>query len=47
MSHERVTCLLLIGCGQNLEGVVGVDLEGPPGEKGAKAVFEETTEFLK
>ena len=47
MSHERVTCLLLIGCGLSLEGVAGVDQEGPGGEGGAKAGFEETSEFLK
>ena len=47
MSNERVTCLVLIGCGLSLEGVAGVDQEGPPGEGGAKAGFEETTEFLK
>ena len=47
MSHESVTCLLLIRCGQNLKGVAGVDLEGPLREKSAKALFEETTEFLK
>ena len=47
MSHERVTCLLLIGCCRSLEGVAGGDQEGPPGERGAKAGFEETTEFLK
>ena len=47
MSNERVTCVVLIGCGLSLEGVAGVDQEGPPGEGGAKAGFEETTEFLK
>ena len=39
--------LVLTGCGLSLEGVAGVDQEGPPGEGGAKAGFEETTEFLK
>ena len=39
--------MLLIGCGLKLEGVAGVDQERPPGEVGAKAVFEETTELLK
>ena len=39
--------MLLIGCGPSLEGVAGVDPEGPPGEAGAKAGFEETTELLK
>ena len=47
MSNERVTCVMLIGCGLSLQGVAGVDQEGPPGEGGAKAGFEETTEFLK
>ena len=47
MLNERVTCLLLIGCGLSLEGVAGVDQEGPPGEGGAKAGIEETTELLK
>ena len=47
MSNERVTCVVLIGCGLSLEGVAGVDQEGPPGEGGAKAAFEKTTEFLK
>ena len=39
--------MVLIGCDLSLEGVAGVDQEGPPGEGGAKAEFEETTEFLK
>ena len=47
MSNERVTCEMLIGCGLSLEGVAGVEQEGPPGEAGAKAGFEETTELLK
>ena len=47
MSNERVTSVVLIGCGLSLEGVAGVDQEGPPGEGGAKAGFEETTKFLK
>ena len=47
MSNEKVNCVLLIGCGLSLEGVAGVDQERPPGEVGAKAVFEETTELLK
>ena len=47
MSDERVTCVVLIGYGLSLEGLAGVDQEGPPGEGGAKAEFEETTEFLK
>ena len=47
MSNERVTCVVLTGCGLSLEGVAGVDQEGPPGEAGAKAGFEETTELLK
>ena len=46
MSNEKVNCLLLIGCSLSLEGVAGVD-QGPPGERGRKAGFEETTEFLK
>ena len=47
MSNESVTCVALIECGRSLELVPGVDQEGPPGEGGAKAAFEETTEFLK
>ena len=47
MSNERVTCVVLIGCGLSLEGVTRVDQEGPPGEGGAKAGFEERTEVLK
>ena len=47
MSNEKVNCVLLIGCGLSLEGVAGVDQEGSPGEVGAKAGFEETTELLK
>ena len=46
MSSERVTCVELIGCGL-IEGVAGVDPEGPPGEGGAEAVIEETTDLLK
>ena len=47
MSNERVNCVLVIGCGLCLEGVAGVDQEGPLGEGGAKAEFEETRELLK
>ena len=47
MSNEKVNCVLLIGCGLSLDGVAGVDQERPPGEAGAKAGFEETTELLK
>ena len=47
MSNERVICVVLIGCGLNLDGVAGVDQEGPPGEAGAKAGFEETIELVK
>ena len=36
MSSERVTCVVLIGCGLSLEGVVGVDQEGPRGEGDVK-----------
>ena len=43
----KVTCVVLIGCALSIEGVAGVDQEGPPGDAGAKAGFEETTEFLK
>ena len=32
MSIERVTSVVLIGCGLSLEEVAGVDQEGPPGE---------------
>ena len=39
--------MLVIECGLSLERVAGVDQEGPPGEAGAKAGFEETTELLK
>ena len=47
MSNERVTCVVLTGCGLSLEGVAGVDQEGPPGEGDAKTGFEETTELLR
>ena len=47
MSNERVICVVSIGCGLSLEGVAGVDQEGPPGKGGAKAGFEETIELLK
>ena len=47
MSNERVIYLVLIGCDLSSEGVAGVDQEGPPGDAGAKAGFEETTELLK
>ena len=47
MSIERVTCVVLIGYDLSLERVAGVDQEGPPGEEGAKAGFEEKTELLK
>ena len=47
MSKERVTCVVLIGCGLSLEGVAGVDQEGPPVEGGDKTGFEEMTELLK
>ena len=39
--------MVLIGYGLSLEGVAEVDQEGLPGEGGAKAGFEETTELLK
>ena len=39
--------MVLIGCGLSLEGVAAVDQEGRPEIGGAKAEFEETTEFLK
>ena len=47
MSNETVNCVLLIGCGLSLEGVGGVDQEGPLREAGAKSGFGETTELLK
>ena len=47
MSNERVTCVVLLKCGLSLVLVPGVDQEGSPGEGGAKAAFEKTTEFLK
>ena len=43
---KSVTCVVLIGCGL-IEGVAGVNLEGPPGEEGADAGIEETTDLLK
>ena len=46
MSNERVICVELIGCGL-IEGVAGVDPERPPGEGGAEAGIEETTDLLK
>ena len=46
MSNERVTSVVLIGCGL-IEGVAGVDPEGPPGEGGTEAGIEETTDLLK
>ena len=39
--------MVLLECGLSLELVPGVDQEGPPGEGGAKAEFEETTVLLK
>ena len=45
--HMKGSPLWLIECGLSLEGVAEVDQEGPPGEGGAKAGFEETTELLK
>ena len=47
MSNERVTCVVLIGCGLSLEGVAGVDQEGLTGERDSKARFEETAELLQ
>ena len=47
MLNERVTCVVLIGCGLSLEEVAGVDQERPPGEGDAKAGCEETIELLK
>ena len=47
MSNERFTYVVLIRCGLNLEGMAGVEQEGPPGEGDAKTGFEETTELLK
>ena len=45
--HERVICVVLIGCRLSLERVADVDQEGPPGEGDAEAGFEATTEILK
>ena len=45
--HMKGSPLWLTECGLSLEGVAGVDQEGPPGEGGVKAGFEETTELLK
>ena len=39
--------MVLIECGLSVEGVAGVDQEGPTEEGSAKAGFEETTVFLK
>ena len=39
--------MVLIDYGLSLEGVAGVDQEGPPGEGGVKAGLEETIELLK
>ena len=47
MSNERVTCVVLIGCGLSLEGVAEADQEGCPGEGDVKVGFEKTTELLK
>ena len=47
MSNERVTYVVLIGCGLSLEGVAGVEQERPPGEAGAKVGFGENTELLQ
>ena len=47
MSNERFTDVVLIRCGLNLEGMAGVEQEGPPGEAGAKVGFEEITELVK
>ena len=47
MSNERVTGVVLIAGCLSLKGVAGVDQEGPLGEGGAKAEFEETRELLK
>ena len=46
-SNERVTCVVLIECGLSLEGVAGVDQEGPPGEGGAKAGFDYRVSQMK
>ena len=45
MSNERVNCVLVIGCGLSLEGVAGVDQEGPPGEACAKAGLKRPQSF--
>ena len=47
MSNERVTCVVLIGCGLSLEGVSGVDQRGPPVDGGAQVGFGETRKLLK
>ena len=47
MSNERVTCVVLIGCGLRLEGVSGVDQRGPPVDGGAQVGFGETRKLLK
>ena len=45
MSSERVTCVVLIGCGLSLEGVAGVEQEGPPGEGRAKVGLKRLQSF--
>ena len=45
MSNERVTCVVLTGCGLSLEGVAGVEQEGPPGEGRAKVGLKRLQSF--
>ena len=45
MSNERVTYVVLIGCGLSLEGVAGVEQEGPPGEGRAKVGLKRLQSF--
>ena len=46
MSNERLTCVVLIGCGLSIQGVAGVDREGSPGKGSAKAWFEERLQSI-
>ena len=45
MSNEKVNCVLLIGCGLSLEGVAGVDQEGPSREVHAKLCLKRLQSF--
>ena len=47
MSNERVSCVLLIGCGLSLEGVGGIAQGGPGGGSAQTGFEEETRETLR